>query len=251
VKSKYIPTNLAASENANNLIKEEIKALELITSSRKNKSMQDDINNRRLRYLWHANHLNEDQMTKFGKFLDPKIFSEGMEINISSLKSLKKAELIQRLATIQLELHIERGYGEVIAQTLEYLWLKFDGTEYKKVKQSQKRQKGRQELFEEDEKHLAECLEAIRKRIKKTEKRALIDTDYIVFRAEVYLRYPERSYKQAYRIAGTFKSTTLKDIEEDRKMMKDNDPGWAESRLRDFFEAHTGLKAVKKYSRTS
>jgi hypothetical protein len=251
MKSKYVPINLAASENADNLIKEEIKALELITSTRKNKSLQDDINKNRLKYLWHANHLNEDQMAKFGELLDPKIFSRTVENNISNLKTLKKVELIERLAITQLELHIERGFGEVIAQTLEYLWLKFDGTEYKNVKQSQKRQKGRQELFEEDEKHLGECLEAIRKRIKKTEKRVLIDTDYIAFRAEVYLRYPERSYKQAYRIAGTFKSTALKDIEEDRRMMESNDPGWSESRLRNFFEDHTRLKAVAKYSRTS
>ena len=135
MKSKYVPINLAASENADNLIKEEIKALELITSTRKNKSLQDDINKNRLKYLWHANHLNEDQMAKFGDLLDPKIFSKAVENNISSLKTLKKAELIERLAITQLELHIERGFGEVIAQTLEYLWLKFDGTEYKKVKQ--------------------------------------------------------------------------------------------------------------------
>lgn len=251
MKSRYIPANLAASENANNLIKEEIKALEKITSTRKNKSLQDNINKRRLKYLWHANHLNEDQMANFGALLEPKKFSEAIKNNLRSLNKLKKADLAQHLATTQLELQIERGYGEVISQTLEYLWLKFDGTEYKKVKQSQKRQKGRQALFEEDEKRLSECLENVRKRVKKTEKRSLTSTDYIAFRAEVYLRYPERSYKQAYRIAGTFKSTTTKDIEEDRTMMESDDPGWSETRLREFFENHTGLKAVKKYSRAS
>jgi hypothetical protein len=251
MKSRYIPVNLEASDQAARLIEEEIKTLEALTSTRKNKSLQDDINKRRLNYLRHVSHLSEDQIAKFGELLDPNIFSKAVENNLNDLKHLKKAELAQRLATAQLELHIERGFGEVIAQTLDYLWLKFDGTEYKKVKQSQKRQKGRQALFEEDEKHLSECLEILRKRIKKTEKRSLIDTDYIAFRAEVYLRYPERSYKQAYRIAGTFKSTTLKDIEEDRQMMEANDPGWSETRLREFFEEHTGLKAIKKYSRTS
>ena len=251
MKSKYIPANLSACENANNLIKEEIKALEALTSTRKNKSLQDDINKSRLKYLWYANHLNEEQIASFGELLEPKNFSRAVKNNLSTINKLKKVDLAQLLAITRLELQIERGYGEVISQVLEYLWLKFDGTEYKKVKQSQKRKKGRQALFEEDEKHLSECLENIRKRVLKAEKRALIPTDYIAFRAEVYLLYPERAYKQAYRMAGTFKSTSTKDIEEDRAMMKADDPGWSETRLREFFENHTGLKAVKKYSRTS
>lgn len=251
MKSRYIPASLKASEHAARLIEEEIKALEALTSTRKNRSMQDDINKERLQYLLYTSHLNEDQMATFGVLLDPKEFSKEAKSKLPTLTKLKKEDLVLLLAKTQLNLEIERGYAEVVARTLDYLWHKFDGTEYKKVKQSQNRQKGRMELFAEDNQCLAKCLENIRKRIKKSEKRDLIPTDYSAFRSEVYLLYPERLEKQNYRIAGKFKSTDPSDIEEDRKDMKNRDPGWSETRLRDFFENQTGLKAVKKYVRAS
>ena len=249
MQSKYIPASLEASEHAVNLIEGEIKALEELTSTRKPPSLQDKLNKDRLQYLLYDSHLNEDQMATFGTLLDPKQFSKVAKSKLPTLNKLKKADLVLLLAQTQLNLEIERGYAVIAARTLDYLWHKFDGTEYKKVKQSQNRQKGREEIFSEDNKRLEKCLANVRKRIMKLEKRALVSTDYIAFRAEVYLLYPERLEKQNYRIAGKFKSTDPKDIAEDRKDMADRDPGWPETRLRDYFENQTRLKACKKYSR--
>ena len=113
MKSKYIPANLDLSQRAIDLVKDEINVLNQLTATRKNRSLNNDINQERLQYLLYMDHLNEDQMARFGVLLDPQKFSEEASAIKKSLKEHKKDELAKILAETQLKLAIERGYGEV------------------------------------------------------------------------------------------------------------------------------------------
>jgi len=249
MKSKYVPSNLDLSQRAIDLVKDEINALNQLTATRKNRSLNDDINKERLQYLLYMDHVNEDQMARFGVLLDPKKYNEEANAIKTSLNKFKKNDLAELLADTQLKLTIERGFGEVLSRSLDYLWHKFDGTEYRRAKQSLNRQKSREELFAEDNRRLKKCLENIRKRIKKLEKRPLISTDYRAFRAEVYLNYPENLFKQEPRLTGEYKALSKEDKRLERKFFKEEQAGWSETRLRDFFEKNTGIKpSSKKFS---
>jgi len=249
MKSKYIPANLDLSQRAIDLVKDEINVLNQLTATRKNRSLNNDINQERLQYLLYMDHLNEDQMARFGVLLDPQKFSGEASAIKKSLKEHKKDELAKILAETQLKLAIERGYGEVLSRSLDYLWHKFDGTEYRRLKQSNNRQKSREELFAEDNRRLRECLEKLTKRIKKLEKRSLISTDYRAFRAEVYLNYPESLFKHEPRLTGEYKDLTPEDKRLEREILKEDQTGWSETRLRDFFEKNTGVKpSSRKFS---
>ncbi len=249
MKSKYIPANLDLSQRAIDLVKDEINALNQLTATRKNRSLNDDINKERLQYLLYMDHINEDQMARFGMLLDPKKYNEEAKALKISLNRFKKDDLAKILADTQLKLTIERGFGEVLSRSLDYLWHKFDGTEYRRAKQSLNRQKSREELFAEDNRRLKECLENIRKRIKKIEKRPLISTDYRAFRAEVYLNYPESLFKQEPRLTGEYKALTPDDKRIEREILKEDQTGWSETRLRDFFKKNTGIRpSSRKFS---
>ena len=242
MKSKYIPANLELGKRAIDLIRDEIKALNQLTSTRKKRSLNDEINKERLQYLLFMGQINEDQMARFGVLLDPKNFNNQVDTQTLLLKKHKKDDLVKLLAETQLKLVIERGYGEVLSRSLDYLWHKFDGTEYRRVKQSFRRQKSREELFAEDNQHLKECLEKVKKRIKKSEKRSLISTDYRAFRAEVYLNYPKSLFKHEPRLTGEYKDLTPEQKKLERKLLKEDQEGWSETRLREFFEKNTGVK---------
>jgi hypothetical protein len=242
LKSKHIPANLEAAEKAAQLIKDQLLILEKSTATKKRPSLQDSLNKERLQGLMVADSLTDDEMHRFGKFLDPKQRAKHINKRITILGKLNKDELVQKLAQVELDLLIEQGYAVVINRALDESWHKFEGDEYKKVKSSAKRQLGRQAIFEEDEKRLKECLS----KVKKSKVGSLSSGDYVIFRSTVYLHYPESNLKQAPRLTGEFKDLTPEQQQEERDYLKEDSPGWSESRLRDFFTKHAKVKASTK-----
>ena len=109
MKSKYIPANLELGKRAIDLIRDEIKALNQLTSTRKKRSLNDEINKERLQYLLFMGQINEDQMARFGVLLDPKNFNNQVDTQTLLLKKHKKDDLVKLLAETQLKLVIERG----------------------------------------------------------------------------------------------------------------------------------------------
>jgi hypothetical protein len=101
---------------------------------------------------------------------------------------------------------------------------------------------GRQAIFAEDEKILKECFS----KVKKLKGGALLSGDYRIFKSTVYLHYPESKMKQAPRLTGENKELTPEQQQEERDYMKEDSPGWSESRLRDYFAKHAKVKASTK-----
>lgn len=242
MKSKHIPANLEAAQKAAEMIKIQIEALKKSTSTKKRPSLQDNLNKERLQGLQFADLLIENEMGIFGRLLEPKQRAEDIEERSSILSKLNKEELIAKLAEAELDLQIERGFAGVANRVIDDLWHKIDGDEYKKITSSENRQIGRQAIFAEDENRLHECLKEVRKR----KSAPLVSEDYGIFRHEVYLRYPESLLKQAPRLTGEYKNLTPEQQQEERDYMMEDAPGWNEARLRDFFEKHTKVKAIKK-----
>jgi len=242
LKSKHIPANLEAAEKAAQLIKDQLVELEKSTATKKRPSLQDNLNKERLQGLMQADSLTEDEMHRFGRFLDPKQRAKHINERIRILGKLKKDELAQKLAQVGLDLLIEQGYAAVINRALDELWHKFEGDEYKKVKSSANRQLGRQAIFAEDEKRLKECLS----KVKKSKGGILSSGDYRIFKSTVYLHYPESNMKQAPRLTGEFKDLTPEQQQEERDYLKEDSPGWSESRLRNFFAKYAKVKASTK-----
>jgi hypothetical protein len=241
MKSKHIPANLEAAKKADEMVKAQIAALEKSTATKKRPSLQDNLNKERLQGLLLAGLLNEDEIENFGKLLEPSQRAENIKERSLILCKFNKEELAGKLAEAELDLDIERGFAGIANRVIDDLWHKIDGDEYKKITNSENRQLGRQAIFAEDEKRLHECLKEIRKR----KDEPLVSEDYRIFRHEVYLRYPESLLKKAPRLTGWNKNLTPEQQQEERKDMKENAPGWSEARLRDFFEKHAKVKAIK------
>jgi len=241
MKSKHIPTNLEAAKKAVEMVKAQIAALEKSTSTKKKPSLQDNLNKERLQGLLLAGFLNEDEMENFGKLLEPNQRAEDIKARSLMFSKFNKEELTEKLAEAELDLHIERGFAGIANRVIDDLWHKIDGDEYKKITSSENRQQGRQAIFADDEKRLHECLKEVRKR----KGASLVSEDYRVFRHEVYLRYPESLLKQAPRLTGEYKDLTPEEQEEERDFMREDAPGWNEARLRNFFEKHAKVKAIK------
>jgi hypothetical protein len=242
LKSKHIPANLEAAERAAQLIKDQLAALEKSTATKKRPSLQDNLNKERLQGLMQADSLTDDEMQRFGRFLDPKQRAKHIDEQVTILGKLKKDELVQKLAQVELDLLIEQGYAAIINRASDELWHKFEGDEYKKLKSSANRQLGRQAIFVEDEKILKECFS----KVKKLKGGALLSGDYRIFKSTVYLHYPESKMKQAPRLTGEYKDLTPEQQQEERDYMKEDSPGWSESRLRDYFAKHAKVKASTK-----
>jgi hypothetical protein len=242
MKSKHIPANLEAAQKAVEIVKVQIAALEKSTSTKKRPSLQDNLNKERLQGLLLAGLLNEDEIENFGKLLEPNQRAENIKDRSLILSKFNKEELTEKLAEAELDLHIERGFAGIANRVIDDLWHKFDGDEFKKITSSENRQLGRQAIFAEDEKRLHECLKEVRKR----KGAPLVSEDYRIFSHEVYLHYPESLLKQAPRLTGEYKDLTPEQQEEERDFMREDAPGWSETRLRDFFEKHAKVKAMKK-----
>jgi len=242
MKSKHIPANLEAAESAAKMIKDQLADLERSTSTKKRPSLQDALNKERLQGLLIADALTEEEMLILGDLQNEKIISKQIKKRSSALSRLTKTELAERLARAEIEIKVEKGYAGVINRALGELWHKFDGDEYKKVTNSANRQLGRQAIFDEDEKSLKKCLTQIKKR----GALPLTPKDYRIFRAEVYLNYPESKMKQAPRLTGELKDLTPEQQQEERDYMKEHCPGWSESRLRNYYEKHAKVKASAK-----
>ena len=242
MKSKHIPANLEAAQKAAEMVKDQIAALTKSTSTKKRPSLQDNLNKERLQGLQFADLLIEDEMENFGRLLEPKQRAIHIEEQSLILSTLNKENLIKKLAEAELDLQIERGFAGVANRVIDDLWHKIDGDEYKKVTSSENRQLGRQAIFAADEKRLHECLKEVRKR----KGSPIVSEDYSVFRHEVYLRYPESLLKQAPRLTGEYKDLTPEQQEEERDYMREDAPAWNEARLRNFFEKHAKVKAIKK-----
>jgi hypothetical protein len=242
MKSKHIPASLEAAKKAAEMVKNQIAALEISTATKKRPSLQDKLNKERLQGLLYADTLNDDEMERFGKLLDPQEHDKAAKKLSTSLHKLTKDELVERLANAELDLQLERGFANVANRVIDDLWHKIDGDEYKKITNSANRQLGRQAIFAEDDKRLTESYKEVRKR----KGAPLFSEDYGVFRHEVYLRYPVSLLKQAPRLTGEYKGLTPEQQEEERDYMREDAPGWSESRLRIFFEKHAKVKATKK-----
>uniref|UniRef100_UPI00404724F1 hypothetical protein n=1 Tax=Polynucleobacter sp. TaxID=2029855 RepID=UPI00404724F1 len=242
MKSKNIPASLEVAQKAVEMVKDQIAALEISTATKKRPSLQDNLNKERLQGLLYADTLNDDEMERFGKLLDPAELNKASKQLLATLNGLTKNQLAERLANAEINLQIERGFAGVASRVIDDLWHKIDGDEYKKITSSANRQSGRQAIFAEDDKRLAECFKEIRKR----KGSPLASEDYGAFRHEVYLHYPESLMKQAPRLTGELKDLTPAQQEEERDYMREDSPGWSESRLRYFFEKYAKVKAVKK-----
>lgn len=242
MKSKFIPANLAAATKVSELVKGQIDALEKLTSTKKRPSMQDDINKDRLQGLSVESMLNDSEMDAFGELLDPHVFDAEFRRRRDKLGTLSSQELIDRLVTAELHLEIERGYAGVVSRSFDQLWHKFDGDEFVRTVTNSRRQKGREELFEEDKKYLKKCFNEVKKR----KGAPLTRDDYPVFRSEVYLNRPAPLFKQEPRLTGEFKDLSAEQKNEERQIMKDEQPAWSEPRLRDFFEEKAKVKISQK-----
>ena len=159
MKSKFIPSSRKAALAAQKIIENEVKALETKTSTRKRISLQDELNKERLAGLLFTETLNMGELDILERLLDPKEFVKTIAEESSSLAKLSKTDLINQLSETILHLKIERGYAEILFRSINYLWHRLDSIEYKKTRQSTPRQKGREELFVDDNKRLQECLE--------------------------------------------------------------------------------------------
>ncbi len=113
MKSKHIPSSLEAAKKAAEMVKNQIAALEISTATKKRPSLQDKLNKERLQGLLYADTLNDDEIERFGKLLDPKEHGKAAKKLTTSLNKLTKDELVERLANAELDLQLERGFANV------------------------------------------------------------------------------------------------------------------------------------------
>lgn len=97
MKSKHIPASLEAAKKAAEMVKNQIAALEISTSTKKRPSLQDKLNKERLQGLLYADTLNDDEMERFGKLLDPQEHDKAAKKLSTSLHKLAKDVASERV----------------------------------------------------------------------------------------------------------------------------------------------------------
>lgn len=245
MRSRYIPANLTAAQEAHKYATETIKSLENELTKRKRLSLRAKLQIERLKAWDSSTTLTENDMAEFGRLLDQKIFfKEAVELS-KNFKNLSKDELIKNLASTTLELKIERGYGGVIHRTLEQLQHIADGDEYRKTKTNIKRQSAREKNFKEDNKRMAEVLAELRQELGM---RALIWDDYKTFLVRLRDKYKKPLYEQEVRVTAKHKNLNgeqLADHKRELRAEKAMNP-WGNARTQEFFTEATGVKPPRK-----
>ncbi len=238
MKSAKIPANLDSALRASKLIDEKIAEIAAESAKRKKPSLRQELQKERLEGLRITSVLNDEDMNNLGALLDPEVFDQRASENHEQLASLSKEDLVESLARTMLELEMERGYAAVANRSIDQFEHIADGDEYRKIKSNDNRQDKRNENFAKDEEYLLKTLNTLKKRKNPT---PLTWDEFEVFRHDVHLNKPEPSFKQEVRVVGEAKQLTGEELAIHKEVTKDMNPGWSNSRLRDFFTRHTGL----------
>ena len=238
MKNTKIPANLNSALRANKLIAEKIAEIDAESAKRKKTSLRQELQKERLEGLRITSVINDEDMQNLGALLDPEVFNQRALDIQEQLADLSKEDLAKNLAQKMLELEIERGYAAVANRSIDQFEHIADGDEYRKIKSNDNRQNKRNENFAEDEAYLLKTLNALKKR---KNPNPLTWDEFEVFRHDVHLNKPEPSFKQEVRVVGDAKQLTGEELTIHKDITKDMNPGWSNSRLRDFFTRHTGL----------
>jgi cytochrome c553 len=238
MKSAKIPANLDSALRASKLIDEKIAEIAAESAKRKKPSLRQELQKERLEGLRITSVLNDEDMNNLGALLDPEVFDQRASEIHEQLASLSKEDLVESLARTMLELEMERGYAAVANRSIDQFEHIADGDEYRKIKSNDNRQDKRNENFAKDEEYLLKTLNTLKKRKNPI---PLTWDEFEVFRHDVHLNKPEPSFKQEVRVVGEAKQLTGEELAIHKEVTKDMNPGWSNSRLRDFFTRHTGL----------
>jgi hypothetical protein len=241
--NKLIPANLKSAELADSVIKEKLNEIEAETQKRKKPSLRQNLQTERLQGLLFASTLNDVEMDKFGKLLDPDIFKQEVSKKKIDLQALDKKDLVEKLAEVELLLTIEQGYAEVSNRAIEHLNHIVEGDEYRKNQSNDNRQVNRNKNFEADNDFLSEILNTLKR---KRSPAPLTWDDYEIFKHEVYLNRPQPFYQQEVRIVGEAKDLQGQELEIHKDITLEDRLPWAESRLREFFTSKTGKSPKSK-----
>jgi hypothetical protein len=238
MKSAKIPANLDSALRASKLIDEKIAEIAAESAKRKKPSLRQELQKERLEGLRITSVLNDEDMNNLGALLDPEVFDQRASEIHEQLASLPKEDLVESLARTMLELEMERGYAAVANRSIDQFEHIADGDEYRKIKSNDNRQDKRNENFAKDEEYLLKTLNTLKKRKNPT---PLTWDEFEVFQHDVHLNKPEPSFKQEVRVVGEAKQLTGEELAIHKEVTKDMNPGWSNSRLRDFYTRHTGL----------
>lgn len=241
--NKLKPANLQAAKKADELIKAELRAIEAEGLKRKKPSLRQSLQTERLQGLLLASTLNDGEMDKFGKLLDPEIFKQEAEKIKGVIESLGKDELVHRLAETKLLLEIEQGYAEVAHRALSQFNHIADGDEYRRNIANDNRQEERNKNFAADNAFLFETLNKLEKR---RYPESLTWDDFEIFKHDVCLNRSEPLYKQEVRLVGEAKDLQGENLQLHKEVTKDMSEPWSDARLRDFFTSSTGLSPKAK-----
>lgn len=236
MKNAKIPANLNSALRANKLIAEKIAEIDAESAKRKKPSLRQELQKERLEGLRITSVINDEDMQTLGALLDPEVFNQRALDIQEQLADLSKEDLAKRLAQKMLELEIERGYAAVANRSIDQFEHIADGDEYRKIKSNDNRQDKRNENFAEDEAYLLKTLNDLKKR---KNPNPLTWDEFEVFRHDVHLNKPEPSFKQEVRVVGDAKQLTGEELAIHKDVTKDMNPGWSNSRLRDFFLLNT------------
>jgi hypothetical protein len=177
------------------------------------------------------------------ELLNPKFIMGLREVIAEKNEKKSRDELIDEISKLSLDVlgleELHQHTYESYQRVFTYL---FD-LEVRLSKSGTKRGAKRNELHEEDNRRLLECLEDLKIELQ----RPLIPTDLLKFIRLVKKKYPYQAYIQKSRLTKDEKYDRIKtpDITQAEKN-KSRGKNWSTPRLTKFFNLETGLKGTTK-----
>lgn len=170
------------------------------------------------------------------KLFDPEYRKKAKVIMATELSKLPQERLIEMLAGLIIDNSNLKQIASYLGNEKIELMRKLESIGNAGLKRAKAHSRGLKDKYQANEDRLMECLYILKSKIK----RAIIPTNYISFKSLVMKTYPNQPVIPAYK---RDKQEKLQDKElQEANAASGKRTQWSESKLRSFFEKHTGVK---------
>lgn len=235
----YIPVTKLAADMADSYLRDLEISLTQHLASKNRKNLDDKVQEQRLRYARILNDFNGERVAEAVDLLDHKLNAQKIKSRSKQLGKKDKAELVNMVASLEIQLQVEKKYGELVQHVIEFFTNHIDGAEFERIQLNKVKQFKKNKKYAENENKIVECINELVKQLG----RKLIGTDYPKLKRLLTKTYPTPEFIPKPRLSKEEKANP-KSAAEEASIKKRT--GWADSTIRKVFKKVTGCTPSTK-----
>ncbi len=235
----YIPVTKRAADLADSYLRDLEITLAQQLGDKSRKNLDDKIQEERLRHARILNDFNGERLAEAVDILAPELQAKKIKSRSKQLGKKDKAELVSMVAALEIQLQVERKYGELVQHVIEFFTNHINGAELGRIQLNATKQLEKNKKYGENERKIVECITELGKQLG----RDLVGTDYPKLKKILIKTYPSPEFIPKPRLSKEEKAN-LESAAEEISIKKRT--GWADSTIRKVFKKVTGCTPTTK-----